>query len=385
MQRIEEKNNITVDRIFDYKNTFSIQGSHTTVRRIVCMMNGFILTCGLNNPGYPYSKIYMWDTRTTSNEQLIYSPHRVYHTKIRDVYAIALFDENTFLCAGSKGKIERWDIETAKLIETYQYNQSPIFNIKILQDGRFATSGLSEVSVWDMDGSHMGILQGQRGIIHCIDELPNGDIITAGQSKKICIWDAATLTCKKIIFTNTVYVYSMLLLENNYVILGHSNGMTTWDLDEELRDPIEYYMRDVNVMCMTKITDSVIVYGDNNGMLVFFDLNIGENIKQNKISHKPITCVTKMYDDRIVTGTFKTNDYARFYSMPHLLDDESQIRVFENKNIPYLYSRYRMDQAMMRLAHIKDELMAIAWSPERHLDWCVDIETRKGVKRQFNT
>lgn len=376
--------NSIIENEFDYKNTNSIQGLHSTVRKIVCLENGNILTCGLNNPGYPYSKIYMWATKRNNNEHVIESPLHVYHTKIRDVYSLLLFTEDTFLCGGSGGKIERWGIHSNKLIESYQHNSSPIFNIKLLHDGRFVTSSLSEISVWDIDGTHVGTLNGQRGIIHCLDVLPNGDIVAAGQSKKICIWDPATLDCKKIIYTGTLYVYSMVLLQNNYVLIGHSNGLTTWDLDEELHAPIQYHMKDVNIMCMTKITENVVAYGDSNGMLVLFDLNTGESIRNLKVSPKPITSVTRLYDDRIATGTFQSTEYSRFYQMPHLIDHECQIRIFEDKHQPYLFSQYRMKETIKHIEVFKEELIAVTWSPERHLDWCADIETRKDVMRNFN-
>ena len=376
--------NSIIKNTFDYKNTVSIQGLHSTVRKIVCLENGNIITCGLNHVGYPYSKIYMWETTHKNNEQVIYSPIRTYNTKIRDVYSLLLFTEDTFLCGGSSGKIERWGIYSNELIETYHHNSSPIFNIKLLNDMRFVSSSLSEISVWDIDGTHVGTLNGQRGIIHCLDVLPNGDIVAAGQSKKICIWDPDTLSCKKIIYTDTTYVYSMLLLENNYVLIGHSNGLTTWDLDEELHAPIQYHMKDVNIMCMTKITENVIAYGDSHGKLVLFDLNTGECIQTIRVSRKPITSVTRLYDDRIATGTFQSTEYPCFYQMPHLIDNVCQIQIFEDIHQPYLFSQYRMNETIRRVELFKDELLAITWSPERHLDWCADIETRKDVMRNFN-
>ena len=374
-----------IENMYEYKNTNSITGLMSTVRKIVCLGNGYILTCGLNNPGFPYSRVYMWETSRNTGEHTIYSPHKVYHSKIRDIYSLALYEEGTFLCGGTGGRIERWDINTCKLVDTYRYGTSPVFNLKVLRDGRFVTSSLSQISVWDMDGTHQGLLEGQRGIIHCLDELPNGDIITAGQSKKLCIWDAGSLACKKIIYTDTMYVYSMLLLDNNYVLLGHSNGLTTWDIEQELMDPVHYYMRNTDIVCMTKVTDSVIAYGDNGGMLVFFDLNTGTKLNKQRISRKPITSISCLYDERIVTGTFRSEDYIRNFNMPHMADYDCQVKIFENKTQPYHYSLYRLNMTMSQLQVFKEELISVTWAPERHLDWCVDIETRKNVAHNFNT
>ena len=59
--------------------------------------------------------------------------------------------------------------------------------------------------------------------------------------------------------------------------------------------------------------------------------------------------------------------------------------IYENKTQPYRYSVYRMNRTIGQLQVFKEELLNNAWSPERHLDWCVDIETRKNVAHNFNT
>lgn len=106
-------------------------------------------------------------------------------------------DGKTLVSNGfGNGKVARWDVETAKRIETAQPRDGPVFSLGFATDSKKVAIGTYQHgTIWTINVGMNHMFGGQESSLHAVAFSPDSSLLATGSSDHtVWLWDVKTVT-----------------------------------------------------------------------------------------------------------------------------------------------------------------------------------------------
>lgn len=196
------------------------------------------------------------------------------------VYKIAELSKNRLVSFSVDRSIRLWSLETGKCLKQIKVvfkikDKQSIGSIKIISNEMMVCGRSKVIDIYDLDtGILVKSLFGHVDSVQCVDELLNGNIVSASWDKTIKIWNWKSGKCLQTIKESVQIgsVLCMLVLSNDILITGSSEKtIKIWDIkcNKLLNTLIGH---NDTISCLAAISDDRICSGSWDGTIKIWDL-----------------------------------------------------------------------------------------------------------------
>ncbi len=157
-------------------------------------------------------------------------------------------------------------------------------------------------------------LKGHKRPVTCVTQLDDDYIVSGSYDKTLIIWDINKGTQLMKLKGHTSPVKCVTKISNNCIVSGSfDKTLRVWNIISK-RKIYNTLFKSRTLMilkghtslvtCVTKLSDDRIVSGSEDTTLIIWDINTGKILKKLEGHTNYVTCVIKLSDDRIVSGSY---------------------------------------------------------------------------------
>lgn len=198
-------------------------------------------------------------------------------------------------------KLKIWNSNTGEYESILEGHTNPITCLDNLPNGRIITgSGDNTIKIWD-DKECKLTLSGHTATIKCTNILPDGQIVSGSDDKTIKIWDPITGECKTTLEGHSEPIIEIIVISDTQIISREKGRtMILWNLDTNEHELLIY---DSPIICMYILPNKCVVIGFDNGTLKIYDpeTHSCELFLTNYINK--ILCLNVLPNGKIVSGS----------------------------------------------------------------------------------
>jgi WD40 repeat protein len=224
----------------------------------------------------------LWDNR---NNKLLYQwKHR--NAKNNDVYIVRISADNSYALSASRHEFAIWDIKTGQSIGFYKVSDSPIRDIRLSANGRYALYGQVNGKVVHIDlqsGRRLEMpIHSQK--VNSVDLSANGlYALSGGNDHRAFLWN--TKTAQIIQQFNFKHRVSMVKLEHDgrfAFIADNQKSSQIWNIETgELQSTLIYTARQSIFSSVRFINDGKqLLTGNGTKIVNLWDVNSGLSLQK---------------------------------------------------------------------------------------------------------
>ncbi|MEK7990641.1 MAG: caspase family protein [Thiotrichaceae bacterium] len=226
-----------------------------------------------------------------------HSNSSTHHKGITD---LAFSPDGKTLASGSYDTtMKLFDINSGKLIFTFEGHSSHVWSVAYSPDGKKALSGSMEIKLWDLTtGKLIRTMGGYGGSTTSLHFLPDGKKALSGQADMIKLWDLDVGQIHTMFDMHSDYIRAVVLSPDGRRVISASQDKTVklWDLSKAWKPTrtIEWYDRWTTAASFS-FNGKKALLGDSNSTVVLWDLptgNIqylkGHSATINTVSFSPV-------------------------------------------------------------------------------------------------
>ncbi|KAG5804854.1 hypothetical protein H9Q71_010561 [Fusarium xylarioides] len=153
----------------------------------------------------------------------------------RGLVSVAVSPDDQLIASGGRDQtIKIWDIATGVCRRTLEDQDSAIYSITFLPDGKGLASASDNIQIWDTkSGLCLQTLEGHYHRVSSVASSPDGQYLASGSfDGRIKIWDSKTWNCLKTLEDHSGKVTSVAFSPNNQFLVSGANDSTVkiWDM-----------------------------------------------------------------------------------------------------------------------------------------------------------
>lgn len=201
-------------------------------------------------------------------------------------------------CGTDDGSVFALNTSTWTLQECKGHNDQILCMDIMLQSQVITGSADKTIRIWSTSGACLKKLEGDSGSVECVAALPDGRIASSS-NKALTLWNTKTGEVQLSIERKTPSVTSLLVLSEDKVIVGTSDGtLRVWDcIGKKLLNILGKHKRSVE--CLAKLSDDKIASGSYDSIVRIWNLKTGECISQSNGQNTEVRGISILAAGRI--------------------------------------------------------------------------------------
>lgn len=188
-----------------------------------------------------------------------------------------------FYSCGEGGQVKCWDVEYNKVIHEYVGHVSTVNSLVVgfllITIGRDCSA-----KSWDLRSSHL--VRAYKGHTAEVSSLVYrdhvSDIVTGSRDRTIRIWNLALAMPEKVLINHKNSVKALVLNSAlNEFVSASQDSIKKWTADGELIENLP--KRNATINCLAVNKDDVLVSGNDDGRMQFWDWRSGYNFQTLRV------------------------------------------------------------------------------------------------------
>lgn len=221
------------------------------------------------------------------------------------VNSIFSLQNGNLASCGSDTNINIWEIKenNYKLIHTLKGHNDYINKIVELKDNKLCSCSIDKtIRIWDSNYNCIKTLKGHKEGVKAVLEM-NNHIISVGDEDAIIVWNKSTYQCETVIKDIPCCYDSISKLKNNKIIIGGKYELfISDDLSFQSRNYKDKKFGWIYCICILKTGE--ILLGNDQGMIIFFDVLLSQIMKTFKVHNSYVTCLIKSEDNKLFSASY---------------------------------------------------------------------------------